>query len=174
MRAYVLGMALAAGTLVSGTAPVLAQSMKAEEAKRFVAGRLFSFNCFEGTKGAGRIMADGSVAGSIQLAGAGPTRYVQMPANTLRIKGEAVCASVKGMMFEPCFNLVKTDEHSFRGSVSGFGFAYCDFVRRDGGRVRMARAINRTRTARATSVTTGANTAAVSTPVSLELRSAQD
>ena len=60
MRAYVLGMALAAGTLVSGTAPVLAQSMKAEEARRFVAGRLFSFNCFEGTKGAGRIAEVGA------------------------------------------------------------------------------------------------------------------
>ena len=148
MRARVLGITLAASAFVSAAAPVLAETLNAEEAKRFVAGKLFSFNCFEGTKGNGRIMADGSVAGSIQLAGQGPTRYVQMPPNTLRVKGEAVCASVKGMIFEPCFNLVKTDAQSFRGSVSGLGFAYCDFVRRDGGRVRMARAINRTRSAR--------------------------
>lgn len=173
MRVRVLGMVLAAGALVSAAAPVLAETLNAEEAKRFVAGKMFSFNCFEGTRGAGRIMADGSVAGSIQLAGAGPTRYVQMPPNTLRIKGEAVCASVKGMIFEPCFNLVKTNANSFRGSVSGLGFAYCDFVRRDGGRVRMARTINRTQSARA-AATTGSTTGTAPTPVALELRSSQD
>jgi hypothetical protein len=166
-------MFLAAGTFASAAAPVLAESMNADEAKRFVAGKMFSFNCFEGTRGAGRIMADGSVAGSIQLAGAGPTRYVQLPANTLRVKGEAVCASLKGMVFEPCFNLVKTNTNSFRGSVSGLGFAYCDFVRRDGGRVRMARTIDRTRSARA-AATTGSAPAAAPTPVSLELRSSQN
>ena len=171
MRARVLGMALAAGAIVSAVAPVLAETLNAEEAKRFVAGKLFSFNCFEGTKGAGRIMSDGSVAGSIQLAGAGPTRYVQLPPNTLRVKGEAVCASVKGMFFEPCFNLVKTDAQSFRGSVSGMGFAYCEFTRRDNGngsgRVRMARTINRTHARAAT-------TGTAPSPVALELRASQD
>jgi hypothetical protein len=48
----------------------------------------------------------------------------------LRAKGEAVCASISGMAFEPCFKLVRTGEHSFRGSLSGFGIAYCDFTRR--------------------------------------------
>ena len=33
-------------------------------------------------------------------------------------------------MFEPCFNLVRLDDRSFRGAVSGLGFAYCDFTRR--------------------------------------------
>lgn len=174
MRARVVGMLLAAGTFASAAVPALAESMNADEAKRFVAGKMFSFNCFEGTRGAGRIMADGSVAGSIQLAGAGPTRYVQLPANTLRVKGEAVCASLKGMVFEPCFNLVKTNANSFRGSVSGLGFAYCDFVRRDGGRVRMARTINGTRSARAAATTGSAAPAAAPTPVSLELRQSQN
>ena len=41
-----------------------------------------------------------------------------------------MCASLKGMPFEPCFNLDKTNDQSFRGSVSGLGFAYCDFTRR--------------------------------------------
>ena len=36
-----------------------------------------------------------------------------------KVKGEAVCASVRGMPFEPCFNLDRTDAQSFRGSVSG-------------------------------------------------------
>jgi hypothetical protein len=34
------------------------------------------------------------------------------------------------MPFEPCFNLNKMDDRSFRGAVSGMGFAYCDFTRR--------------------------------------------
>jgi hypothetical protein len=28
---------------------------------------------------------------------------------------------------EPCFKVQKIDYRSFRGSVSGLGFAYCDF-----------------------------------------------
>jgi hypothetical protein len=34
---------------------------------------------------------------------------------------------------EPCFNVDRTDQQSFRGSVSGLPFAYCDFVRRGPG-----------------------------------------
>ncbi len=112
------------------TLPAEATELKAEEARRFVVGKMFAFNCFEGTRGAGRIHADGSVSGSIQFRGQGPVRYVRLPKGTLQVKGEAVCASLKGMYFEPCFNVVKTDRVSFRGSVSGLGFAYCDFTRR--------------------------------------------
>jgi hypothetical protein len=54
-----------------------------------------------------------------------------LPANTLHVVGDRVCATVKGVPFQPCFNLIKTSANSFRGSVSGLGFAYCDFVRRD-------------------------------------------
>ena len=75
--------------------------MKPEEARRFIAGKLFAFNCFEGTRGAGRIYADGSVSGSIQFGGSGPVRNVRLPA-------------------------------SFRGSISGLGFAYCEFNRKSG------------------------------------------
>jgi hypothetical protein len=35
------------------------------------------------------------------------------------------------MPFEPCFHIEKTDDRSFRGSLSGLGFAYCDFTRPD-------------------------------------------
>jgi len=53
------------------------------------------------------------------------------PPGTLKVKGEAVCATLKGLSFEPCFNLNRTGEQSFRGSLTGLGgFAYCDFVRR--------------------------------------------
>jgi hypothetical protein len=109
---------------------VSAQTMNADAARRFVVGKLFAFSCFDGSRGLGRIYGDGSVIGTIQYRGAGPTRQVWMPAGTLRIRGESVCAALKGMPFEPCFTLTRTSEHSFRGAVSGFGFAYCDFTRR--------------------------------------------
>ena len=36
----------------------------------------------------------------------------------------------RGLPFEPCFNLDRTSQVSFRGSVSGLGFAYCNFTKR--------------------------------------------
>jgi hypothetical protein len=114
------------------SAPAFAEELKPEEARRFIAGKLFAFNCFEGTRGAGRIYADGSVAGSVQFGGSGPVRNVRLPAGTLQVKPEAVCASMQGLPFQPCFNLQKIDQASFRGSVSGLGFAYCDFNRKSG------------------------------------------
>jgi hypothetical protein len=117
-----------AALLAAGSA--YAEPLTPEAARRFVAGKLFAFNCFDGSRGAGRIYADGSVIGTIQFQGAGPVRSVWLPAGTLKVKGQAVCASLQGALFEPCFNLERTDERSFRGSVSGFGFAYCDFTRR--------------------------------------------
>ncbi len=108
--------------------PALADPMSAEAARRFVAGKQFSFTCFEGTVGSGRIFGDGSVAGMLRMQGSGPVRFMRLPAGTLFAKGEAVCSHVKGAFFNPCFNLNKTSDKSFRGAVSGFGFAYCDFT----------------------------------------------
>jgi hypothetical protein len=126
-------------------APALAGAMNADEARRFVSGKVFAFTCFDGTRGAGRILDDGGASGSIQFSGAGPMRHVRLPGNTLQVRGQAVCASLKGLPFEPCFNLVKNTERSFRGSVSGMGFAYCDFRHQGGGHMLMARAISRPR-----------------------------
>jgi hypothetical protein len=113
------------------TFPANAQQMSAVEARHFVVGKLFTYQCFEGTRGAGRIAENGSVAGTIQFRGNGSTRYAMLPSNTLYAVGDRICATVKGVPFQPCFNLIKTSANSFRGSVSGLGFAYCDFVRRD-------------------------------------------
>jgi hypothetical protein len=118
--------------------PAVAGELNPEEARRFVVGKVFSFNCFEGTSGAGRIFNDGSVAGVIRLQRAAPAHYVTLPPGTLRVKGNAVCASLKGMPFEPCFDVFQTDAHSFRGSLAGMGFAYCQFTRR-GGRAELVR-----------------------------------
>ena len=110
--------------------PAVAGEMTVAEARQFVVGKMFSYTCFEGTRGQGRIYPDGSVAGSIQVRGGGPVRYAVLPPGTIKVRGEAVCASVAGVPIHPCFNLVKTDNESFRGSISGLGFAYCDFTRR--------------------------------------------
>jgi hypothetical protein len=60
----------------------------------------------------------------------GPVESVWLPSGTLKVKGEAVCASLNRLPIEPCFNLNRTDDQSFRGSISGLDFAYCDFTRR--------------------------------------------
>ncbi|MGE3147937.1 MAG: hypothetical protein AB7K04_02615 [Pseudorhodoplanes sp.] len=114
-----------------------AEDMKADEARRFVVGKTFDFTCFEGTAGTGRVYSDGSVVGNIRFQGKGPVRYASLPADTLHVKGENVCGQLKGMPFRPCFTLEKKDHRTFRGSVAGFGFAYCDFTRR-GGRINIA------------------------------------
>ncbi|HLL27970.1 MAG TPA: hypothetical protein VKT73_10045 [Xanthobacteraceae bacterium] len=103
--------------------------MSADQAREFVAGGLFSYRCFDGTVGAGKIFTDGSATGSIRVMGRGQNRYVQLPPNTLYLAGSQVCAHLKGLPFEPCFNLVKTGPDSFRGSISQMNFMYCDFSR---------------------------------------------
>src|SRR4029077_13611957 len=113
--------------LAAGSA--CAESLNPDAARRFVTGKLFAFHCFDGSRGAGRIYGDGSVMGTIQFRGAGPERTVSLPAGTLRVKGEAVCASLRGMPFEPCFHIEKAEDRSFRAWWGGF--SYCDFARRD-------------------------------------------
>jgi hypothetical protein len=121
--------ALVAGFLATETSPALAQNMNAEAARRFVTGKLFAFRCVDGSGGSGRIYADGSVIGKIQSNGSEPERPVWLPPGTLRVKGNLVCASLKALSFEPCFNLIRTGERSFRGSVNGMDLiAYCDFT----------------------------------------------
>lgn len=129
--------------------PANAQQMNVVEARHFVVGKHFAYRCFEGTRGAGRIAENGSVAGTIQFRGNGATRYAMLPANTLYVTGDRICATVKGVPFQPCFNLIKTGVNSFRGSVSGLGFAYCDFVRRDAPVVASAASRSPQRDARA-------------------------
>jgi len=138
---FVLG-AVAAGAVI---VPALAGQMNADEARKFVAGKVFAFTCFDGTRGAGRVLDDMGATGAVQFSGAGPVRRLRLPGNTLQIRGQAICASIKGIPFEPCFNLDKKDDRSFRGSVSGMGFAYCDFRHQGATQMLMARAVARPR-----------------------------
>ena len=110
--------------------PAKAEELRADQARSFIAGKHFAYNCFDGTSGNGRIYADGSVAGYIQIGGSGPRRYVVLPSGTLQMKGDRYCATLRGVPFEPCFNVERTSQVSFRGSISGLGFAYCNFTRR--------------------------------------------
>jgi hypothetical protein len=147
MSVKVQHLALVGAALVCAI-PAKAGDMRADEARRFIAGKHFSYSCFDGTSGNGRIYADGSVAGYIQIGGSGPRRYVVLPAGTLRVSGGRYCASLRGVPFEPCFNLDRTSQVSFRGSISGLGFAYCDFNRRSA-RSELHRATHRLRNIRA-------------------------
>jgi hypothetical protein len=117
-------------TSLLAVTPAFAEPMNAEAARHFVAGKLFAFTCFEGTSGIGRIFNDGSVAGVVRIQGNGNTRFMQLPTGTLFPKEDRICSHVKGAFFNPCFNLEKTSDKTFRGAISGFGFAYCDFTRR--------------------------------------------
>jgi len=109
--------------------PAIAGEMRAAEARSFVVDNLFSFACFEGTSGEGRVYADGSVGGVIRLGGNGLPRYATLPPGTLRVRGDAICALISGIPFEACFDLDRTDAKSFRGSLAGMSFASCQFTK---------------------------------------------
>lgn len=159
----VLGAALAC----SVAAPVFAETLNADEARKFVANKMFAFTCFDGTKGIGKITTDGAAAGAVQFSGAGQTRHMRLPSNTLQVRGQQICASIKGIPFEPCFNLNKVDNVSFRGSVSGMGFAYCDFRKHGNARVHLAQSISRPRSLRAPGQTADASPRAEVRPASV-------
>ena len=116
---------------IASTATAVAEDLGPEQARAFIVGKLFSYNCFDGTAGVGRIFADGSVVGTIQPMGGGEVRFAALPAGTIRIEGQSMCAHLAGLPLEPCFRVQKIDYRSFRGSISGLGFAYCDFHQRN-------------------------------------------
>jgi hypothetical protein len=127
--AVVCACVLGAGIL--GISLALAEDLGPEQARAFVVGKLFAYTCFEGTAGMGRIFPDGSVVGTVRFRGQGETRFATLPAGTVRVDGGAMCAHLPGLPITPCFRLQKLSYRSFRGSISGLGFAYCDFRERN-------------------------------------------
>ena len=105
----------------------VAEDLGPEQARVFVVGKLFTYTCFEGTAGMGRIFPDGSVVGTIRIRGGGETRFAALPAGTIKVDRTAMCAHLNGLPITPCFRVQKLDYRSFRGSIAGLGFAYCDF-----------------------------------------------
>jgi hypothetical protein len=109
---------LTAGLL--GLGQGIAEELGPEQARAFVVGKLFAYTCFEGT-----------VVGTIKIHGQGQTRFAALPAGTIRVDGGSMCAHLAGLPFTPCFRVEKIDYRSFRGSLSGLSFAYCDFYQRN-------------------------------------------
>jgi hypothetical protein len=109
-------------------AQAAAEEMSFEQSHHFVIGKLFEVSCFDGTRAMGRIYSDGSVIGTVQFRATGPERMGWLPPGTVKVKGEAVCASLEGLPLEPCFKFNRTGDHTFRASVWGFNTAYCDFT----------------------------------------------
>jgi hypothetical protein len=110
-----------------GIGSAFAQELSPEQARAFIAGKLFQYNCFDGTTGVGRIYPDGSVIGTIRPSGSRVVRFAALPPGTIRVTPTSVCAHLPGLPIHPCFRVQKTDYRSFRGSLWGLGFAYCDF-----------------------------------------------
>jgi hypothetical protein len=124
---FVYASVLTAGLLGSGGIAA-AEELSPEQARAFVVGKLFAFTCFEGTTGMGRILSDGSVVGTIRIHGQSETRFARLPAGTVRIDGQSMCAHLAGLPFTPCVRVKKIDYRSFRGSLVGLSFAYCALV----------------------------------------------
>jgi hypothetical protein len=128
VRIAVLGLAMLAA---ASAAPASAQELGPDQARAFIAGKLFAYNCFDGTRGVGRIFADGSIIGTIQAPGSNTLRFAHLPPGTIRVTHTAMCAHLQGLPIDPCFRVQKIDYHSFRGSIAGLSFAYCDFRQRN-------------------------------------------
>lgn len=114
-----------------GIGVATAEDLNPEQARAFVVGKLFSYTCFDGTAGQGRVFPDGSVVGTIRMRGSGEPRFAALPAGTIRVDSTSVCAHLANLPISPCFRVQKIDHRSFRGSISGMGFAYCDFYQRN-------------------------------------------
>ena len=114
-----------------GAASAVAEELAPEQARAFVVGKLFSYTCFDGTVGMGRIFSDGSVVGTIRPGGQSQLRFASLPAGTIKVSSNSMCAHLAGLPIEPCFRVQKLDYRSFRGSISGLSFAYCDFYQRN-------------------------------------------
>jgi hypothetical protein len=114
-----------------GAASAVAEELGPDQARAFVVGKLFAYTCFDGTAGMGRIFSDGSVVGTIRPGGQGQVRFAALPAGTIKVNSTAMCAHLAGLPIEPCFRVQKIDYRSFRGSIAGLSFAYCDFYQRN-------------------------------------------
>ena len=94
----------------------------------------------------GRVNSDGSVAGSIQVQGSGSGALRASASQHAPGEGRVRLRLVRGLPIQPCFNLERTSDDSFRGSISGLGFAYCEFTR-NGGRTIVAHSLHRSNSA---------------------------
>jgi hypothetical protein len=118
-------------TCVLWVSSAVAEELGPDQARAFIVDKLFEYSCFDGTTGRGRIFPDGSVVGTIQVRDQSQVRFANLPPGTIRVDGTAICAHLAGLPITPCFKVQKIDYRSFRGSIAGLDFAYCDFYQRN-------------------------------------------
>ena len=123
-------LALVVAVTVMCAIPAKAEELRATEARQFIAGKHFSYSCFDGTNGNGRIYADGSVAGYVQPGGSGPRRYVVLADRHLANQRRPILRFGSRPSVRTLLQCRSHQPGSFRGSISGLGFAYCNFTRR--------------------------------------------
>ena len=139
---FVLG-AVTAGAVI---APELAgQMMNADEARRFVAGKVFAFTCFDGTPRRRRVLrmaarrARYNFPAPVRCATCASRQYAQ-------VRGQSVCA---GIAFRSSRASTSTSKTSATSAIGlGMGFAYCDFRRQGAAQMLLARAVARPRSLR--------------------------
>jgi len=83
--------------LSSHLGPVRAEKLNAATAQHFVLGKLFAFACFDGSRGAGRVLATAQLLAPCSSAVRDRNYSVWLPAGTLKVKGETVYASLYGI-----------------------------------------------------------------------------
>ena len=145
-----------ATSLVSNAAATAARAMRPLSARRKPSasspGKLFSYYCFDGTRGVGRIYADGSVVGTLQAAGKSRTLRrdavgtIQVTSSVdLRFPARRAVSSPASMS---CRRAARAFAARFRVSVSLTAISFStipawetrvlDDARRSGGRPRQA------------------------------------
>ena len=110
----------------------VAEELGPEQARAFVVGKSFAYSCFDGTAGMGRIMADGSVVGTITPGGRGETKLATLPPGTIKSDGTLcapICTACQLSLASRCRKNPITK--AFAGSIAGLDFAYCDFYQRN-------------------------------------------
>src|ERR1700747_1330369 len=98
-------VAVIGGACLLGAIAAKAEELGPEQARAFVVGKLFTYTCFDGTSGVGRIFADGSVVGTIRAGGSREVRFATLPPGTIKTTATSMCAHLKGLPIEPCFRV---------------------------------------------------------------------
>ena len=101
----------------------------------FVAAMAYSPRHLRGCPGTSEIVAV-NVRRSIDIRDIGRpsgmfTKFASLPPGTIKISDNSMCAHLPGLPIEPCFRVQRIDQHSFRGSIAGSDYAYCDFYQRN-------------------------------------------
>ncbi len=99
VRVAVVCACIGRGLLGAGLAA--AEELGPEQARAFVVGKLFSYTCFEGTAGVGRIFPDGSVVGTIRIRGEGQTRFAALAGRHDQGRRTSMCAHLPGLPITP-------------------------------------------------------------------------